>query len=98
MITVYSKKFCPYCVRLLSLLENTDLTYEVLDATDPEINKQMQSLSSEAGVPQVRVGNIIMPDYGTEETLIDDIRWLLGNPDIDLENIQNNTTSKIITC
>lgn len=76
---IYSKSFCPYCQRLISLLDVQGISYELIDIVEsPGQTALMQALSGNSGVPQVVVGNVIIYDYGTEDTLVDDIQKILS--------------------
>ena len=79
---IYIKSYCPYCVRLLSLLDVEKISYDVIDIIkNPEQGVIMEKLSGHTGVPQVALQDIIIYDYGTEETLITDIRSILWTRD-----------------
>lgn len=75
---IYIKSYCPYCVKLISLLDREKISYEVIDIIKyPNQGVIMEKLSGHTGVPQVALRDIIIYDYGTEETLVADIRSLL---------------------
>ncbi|MFA6080474.1 MAG: glutaredoxin [Candidatus Gracilibacteria bacterium] len=76
---IYIKSYCPYCVKLISLLDGEKIPYEVIDINkQPDQRVTMEKLSGHTGVPQVALRDIIIYDYDTEETLVADIRSLLG--------------------
>lgn len=83
---IYIKSYCPYCIRLLSLLDLEKISYTIIDITKhPDQRVIMEKLSGHVGVPQVAIWDIIIYDYGTEETLITDIRsilWVEGQKNI----------------
>ena len=56
-VTVYTKPFCPYCVRALSLLEKkgVDLT-EIKASGDPALRAEMIQRSGRSTYPQIFVG------------------------------------------
>jgi|GEM_PF-980956 len=90
---IYSKPFCPYCQRFLSLLDAKCIKYKLIDITEsPDQALFMESLSGSSGVPQVAIENIIIYDYRTEETLIQDIQTILSTNTISPENSDNLTS------
>jgi len=79
---IYIKSYCPYCVKLISLLDWEKIPYEVLDISKhPEQWVIMEKISGHTGVPQVAIWDIILYDYDTEETLVTDIRSILWTRD-----------------
>lgn len=72
---IYIKSFCPFCIRLLDLLDTEGITYEKIDVAEhPDKNFEMMQKSNQHGVPEVEIANVIIPDYDTEETLVADIK------------------------
>jgi hypothetical protein len=55
----------------------------------------MQALSGNSGVPQVVAENIIIYDYGTEETLVDDIQKILSRGTV-TESNRSDLTSQFV--
>jgi len=57
-ITIYTKPFCPYCVRAVSLLEKKGVAFtEVEAAFDPEKRQEMiQRAGGRATFPQIFIG------------------------------------------
>jgi glutaredoxin len=56
VMQIYIKSYCPYCVRLLSLLDGENMLYEVIDIIkNPEQGVIMEKLSGHTGVPQVAI-------------------------------------------
>ncbi|MEI6711003.1 MAG: glutaredoxin domain-containing protein [bacterium] len=93
---IYSKSFCPYCQRLITLLDVESISYELIDIVEsPGQTALMQALSGNSGVPQVAVGNVIIYDYGTEETLVDDIRKILSRGTV-TESNSSDLTSQFV--
>lgn len=93
---IYVKPFCPYCIRLLTLLDEAGLEYEKIDVmADSEMWDIMTAKSGQGWVPEVEIANVIIPDYGTEETLIADIRTILAAGIVD-ENLEKKLTSTVI--
>ena len=58
-VTIYTKPYCPYCVRAVSLLEQkgVDIT-EIEAAFDPEKRQEMMRRSGRATFPQIFVGDV----------------------------------------
>ena len=57
-VTIYTKPFCPYCVRALSLLEKKGVEFTEIEAAfDPEKRKEMMQRSNgRATFPQIFIG------------------------------------------
>lgn len=57
-VTIYTKPYCPYCVRAVSLLEKKGVEFtEVEAAFDPEKRKEMmQRAGGRATFPQIFIG------------------------------------------
>ncbi len=93
---IYIKPSCPYCVRLLSLLDEAGLKYESIDVlSHPAKNEEMMAKSGQRGVPEVEIANIIIPDYATEETLVGDIQTILAAGYVN-EEVMKKLTSTIV--
>lgn len=93
---IYIKPMCPYCIKLLSLVDAAGLEYEKIDViADPDQADLMSDKSGQMGVPQVEIANVIIPDYGTEESLVADIRSILTARTVD-EKLADKLTSTIV--
>ncbi len=93
---IYVKPSCPFCIRLLSLLDEADLKYEIIDVISHEgKNDEMIKKSGQSGVPEVEIANVIIPDYGTEETLVEDIQTILAAGYVN-EEVMKKLTSTIV--
>ncbi len=92
---IYSKSFCPYCIRLLSLLDEKGIAYEVIDVTTPEASGIMFQKSGQRGVPEVEIANVIIPDYKTEESLVHDIETILAEKSVTPE-LASRLTSTLV--
>lgn len=56
MITVYSKGYCPYCVKAKTLLSSLGATYEEIDISEsPEVITELVKKSGMRTVPQIFV-------------------------------------------
>ncbi|HEV2532323.1 glutaredoxin 3 [Phenylobacterium sp.] len=57
-VTIYTKPYCPYCIRAVSLLEKKGVAFtEVEAAFDPEKRQEMmQRAGGRATFPQIFVG------------------------------------------
>lgn len=97
MIAIYIKPDCPYCKRLLRLLERTDLEYETRDVTYEKIHyDDMIKITRDNGVPQVRMNNVMIFDYDTEPSLVEDIKKIQEAGAVDEEWMTENTSSKSV--
>ena len=58
-VTIYTKPYCPYCVRALSLLEEKGVAFTEIEAAfDPEKRQEMvQRAGGRATFPQIFVGD-----------------------------------------
>lgn len=57
-ITIYTKPFCPYCLRAVSLLENKGVAFTEIEAAfDPDKRAEMMQRSGRATFPQIFVGD-----------------------------------------
>ena len=53
-VTIYTTKFCPYCVRAKLLLEQKSISYkEIAVDTDHEQRRHMENISGRTSVPQI---------------------------------------------
>ncbi|MES2721789.1 MAG: glutaredoxin 3 [Pseudomonadota bacterium] len=57
-VTIYTKPFCPYCVRAVSLLEKKGVEFTEIEAAfDPEKRQEMMRRSNgRATFPQIFIG------------------------------------------
>lgn len=57
-VTIYTKPYCPYCIRAVSLLEKKGVEFtEIEAATDPEKRQEMiQRANGRATFPQIFIG------------------------------------------
>ena len=56
-VTIYTKPYCPYCVRALDLLEQKGADFTEIEAAfDPEKRQEMMRRSGRATFPQIFVG------------------------------------------
>lgn len=57
-VTIYTKPYCPYCVRAVSLLEKKGVKFtEIEAASDPEKRREMMDRSGRTTFPQIFVGD-----------------------------------------
>ena len=58
-VTIYTKPFCPYCVRAVSLLEKKGVEFTEIEAAfDPETRQEMMQRSNgRATFPQIFIGD-----------------------------------------
>ncbi|PIN93822.1 hypothetical protein COU54_01505 [Candidatus Pacearchaeota archaeon CG10_big_fil_rev_8_21_14_0_10_31_24] len=77
MFTVYVKKACPFCQKLLAILNERKILYDLVDIS--KYNDVAENLVQKDGhtpVPQVDIKGRIIYDYTTEEALVDEIESL----------------------
>jgi glutaredoxin 3 len=57
-VTIYTKPYCPYCVRAVALLEKKGVEFTEIEAAfDPEKRAEMMQRSGRATFPQIFVGD-----------------------------------------
>ena len=58
-VTVYTRSFCPYCLRAISLLQRKGANVREIDATGcPQKRQEMVSRSGRWTFPQIFIGDI----------------------------------------
>lgn len=58
MITIYTKDYCPYCIKAKNLLDSLGASYEEIDITStPEIIMELAKKSWMRTVPQIFMGD-----------------------------------------
>ena len=56
-VTIYTKPYCPYCIRAVSLLEKKGVEFTEIEAAfDPAKRQEMMQRSGRATFPQIFVG------------------------------------------
>ena len=57
-VTIYTKPYCPYCIRAVSLLEKKGVAFQEIKASsDPEKRQEMvQRANGRATFPQIFIG------------------------------------------
>ncbi len=57
-VTIYTKPYCPYCIRAVSLLEKKGVDFTEIEAAfDPEKRAEMMQRSGRTTFPQIFVGD-----------------------------------------
>jgi glutaredoxin 3 len=57
-VTIYTKPYCPYCLRAVALLEKKGVAFEEIEAAfDPDMRREMMQRSGRATFPQIFVGD-----------------------------------------
>lgn len=63
-VTLYTKDYCPYCVKAKNLLTSLGVTYEEVDITQtPETIIELAKKSGMRTVPQIFVGEECLGGY-----------------------------------
>jgi glutaredoxin 3 len=56
-VTIYTKPYCPYCVRAVDLLEKKGVAFTEIDAAfSPDLRAEMFQRSGRTTYPQIFVG------------------------------------------
>jgi len=78
MFTVYVKKACPFCQKLVTILDERKILYELVDISKDSLSgENIVQKDGHTPVPQVDVMGRMIYDYTTEEALVDEIESLL---------------------
>ena len=57
-VTIYTKPYCPYCIRAVSLLEKKGVEFTEIEAAfDPEKRAEMMQRSGRSTFPQIFIGD-----------------------------------------
>ena len=57
-VTIYTKPYCPYCVRAVSLLREKGVDFTEIDAGyDPDKRQEMMQRSGRTTYPQIFIGD-----------------------------------------
>lgn len=73
MVKVYSKSYCPYCIRAKSLLESLDIPFEEIDITStPEMMSEISEKSGMTTVPQIFVDDKCLGGFSELQKLDED--------------------------
>jgi glutaredoxin 3 len=57
LVTLYSTRFCPYCTRAKSLLDDKNVAYHDIAVDDkPQLRQEMMERSGRHTVPQIWIG------------------------------------------
>ena len=56
-VTIYTKNWCPYCVRAVKLLEDKGVSFtEIAAGSDPNLRREMIQKSGRMTYPQIFIG------------------------------------------
>lgn len=57
-VTIYTKPYCPYCIRAVDLLEKKGVAFTEIEAAfDPEKRQEMMQRSGRSTFPQIFIGD-----------------------------------------
>jgi len=63
-VQIYTTQWCPYCNAAKSLLQEKGVTYEEVNAEDPEVRAQMvERAHGRRTVPQIFIGDTHVGGY-----------------------------------
>lgn len=58
MVTIYTKSFCPYCIRAVSLLDRKGVDYTEIEAgSDLDKRREMIQRAGRSTYPQIFIGD-----------------------------------------
>ncbi len=64
VITMYSTRFCPYCIRARFLLDSKNVAYTDIEVdARPELRREMMERSGRHTVPQIWIGDTHVGGY-----------------------------------
>lgn len=70
MITIYTKDYCPYCIKAKNLLNSIGANYEEVDISDtPEVIMELAKKSGMRTVPQIFIGDECLGGFDNINTL-----------------------------
>lgn len=70
MVTIYTKNYCPFCLKAKSLLNLLNIAYQEHDVTDsPQTIEELSKKSGFRTVPQIFVGDKCLGGYTDIEKL-----------------------------
>ena len=73
-VIVYTKTRCPYCIRLMNILNERKIKFKEIDfIKNPEYKQILITRDGNTPAPQVEIYGTIIFDYTTEEDLADRI-------------------------
>ena len=56
-VTLYTTKFCPYCIRARNFLQDKGIAYQDIAVDhDPQLRREMMQRSGRNTVPQIWIG------------------------------------------
>jgi glutaredoxin 3 len=57
-VTIYTKPYCPYCIRAVELLERKGVDFDEIEAAfDPDKRQEMMRRSGRMTFPQIFIGD-----------------------------------------
>ncbi|WP_374575904.1 glutaredoxin 3 [Phenylobacterium sp.] len=57
-VTIYTKPFCPYCIRAVDLLTKKGVKFDEISAAfDPDKRREMMQRSGRSTYPQIFIGD-----------------------------------------
>lgn len=63
-VTIYSKTYCPFCVRAKKLLENKGVPFEeIMVDSDPQLFAELKQKSGMMTVPQIFINEKLVGGY-----------------------------------
>ncbi len=70
MVTIYSKDYCPYCIKAKALLTSLNISFNEIDVTNtPDIIEELSQKSGFRTVPQIFVGDKCLGGFTDIEKL-----------------------------
>ncbi len=70
MLTLYTKDYCPYCIKAKNLLDSLGATYEEIDITStPEIIVELSKKSGMRTLPQIFLDDECLGGFDSINTL-----------------------------
>jgi glutaredoxin 3 len=71
-VKIYTKHFCPYCIRAKALLDRKGVAYEeIVAGNDPELRAWLEKSTGQDTVPQIFVGERSLGGFSDLEALDD---------------------------
>lgn len=69
-VTLYTTRYCPYCIRARGLLDEKGVAYEDIAVDhDPRLRREMMNRSGRGTVPQIWIGEQHIGGYDDMQLL-----------------------------
>ncbi len=71
-VTLYTTRYCPYCMRAKILLKSKDAAFEEVDVSDDDARDELVERTQWQTVPQIFIGEEFVGGYDQLQALDDE--------------------------